>query len=85
MYGSAPHLRFIQNQVHKQCVKCNRFLSGNVAEYRKGLIRKIGIDKVMEIESDNKERRFDIEYLQRIKTIFTKKKKIKQKVLQKKL
>ena len=81
--GSAPHLRFMQNQVHKQCVKCNRFLSGNVAEYRKGLIRKIGIEKVMEIESDNQERRFDIEYLQRIKTIFTKKKKIKQKVLQK--
>ena len=83
--GSAPHLRFHLWNCHKQCVKCNRFLSGNVAEYRKGLIRKIGIDKVMEIESDNQERRFDIEYLQRIKTIFTKKKKIKQKVLQKKL
>jgi hypothetical protein len=62
-------------------VKCNRYLSGNVAEYRKGLIERIGIEKVEALEAMNavgnigkKE-----EYLIRIKKIFTKK---KQKVLQ---
>jgi hypothetical protein len=82
--GSAPHLRFNLHNCHKQCVKCNRFLSGNVAEYRKGLIEKIGIEKVEALEAMNaventgkKE-----EYLIRIKKIFTKK---KQKVLQSRL
>ena len=79
--GSAPHLRFNLHGCHKQCVKCNRYLSGNVAEYRKGLIKKIGIEKVEALEAMNavestgkKE-----EYLIRIKKIFTKK---KRKVLQ---
>jgi hypothetical protein len=79
--GSAPHLRFNLHNCHKQCVKCNRFLSGNVTEYRKGLIRKIGIEKVEALESMNEvqSQRFSVEYLKRIKKIFTKK---KQKVLQ---
>lgn len=79
--GSAPHLAFHLWNAHKQCVKCNRFLSGNVAEYRKGLIKKIGIEKVEAIESMNivENGRFTEEYLIRLKKIFTKK---KRKVLQ---
>lgn len=82
--GSAPHLRFHLHGANKQCVKCNRHLSGNVAEYRKGLIKKIGIEKVEALESMNevKSMRFNEEYLTRIKKIFTKK---KRKVLQSKL
>jgi hypothetical protein len=79
--GSAPHLRFNLHNCHKQCVKCNRFLSGNVAEYRKGLVRKIGIEKVEALESMNQveSMRINEEYLIRLKKIFTKK---KRKVLQ---
>jgi hypothetical protein len=79
--GSAPHLRFNLHNCHKQCVKCNRFLSGNVAEYRKGLINKIGIEKVDALEAMNAVENIGKkeEYLIRIKKIFTKK---KQKVLQ---
>ena len=79
--GSAPHLRFHLWNCHKQCVKCNRFLSGNTAEYRKGLIRKIGVEKVEALESMNQveSMRINEEYLIRIKKIFTKK---KQKMLQ---
>jgi len=82
--GSAPHLRFNLHNCHKQCVKCNRFLSGNVAEYRKGLIRKIGIEKVEALESMNQveSMRINEEYLIRLKKIFTKK---KRKVLQSRL
>ena len=82
--GSSPHLRFHLHNCHKQCVKCNRYLSGNVTEYRKGLIRKIGIEKVEALETMNEvqSQRFSVEYLKRIKRIFTKK---KQKVLQSKL
>jgi hypothetical protein len=71
--GSAPHLRFNLWNAHKQCVKCNRYLSGNVVEYRKGLVNKIGIDKVEQLEAEDEYRKFDINYLKRIKTIFRKK------------
>lgn len=77
--GSAPHLRFCLINAHKQCVKCNRFLSGNVVEYRKGLIRKIGMKKLEWLETTNKERRFDIDYLKRVKKIFRAKARRREK------
>jgi len=71
--GSAPHLRFNLWNCHKQCVKCNRYLSGNVAEYRIRLIRKIGIDKLCKLEADDRPRNYSIDDLKRIKAIFRKK------------
>jgi hypothetical protein len=73
--GSAPHLRFHLHNAASACVKCNRFLGGNIAALRIGLIRRIGIEKVLAIEQNNEPRKFDIEYLARIKKIFTKKAK----------
>lgn len=32
--------------VHAQCKYCNQHLSGNLVEYRKGLINKVGIEAV---------------------------------------
>jgi len=52
--GSAPHLRFEENNVHAQCVHCNQYLSGNVIGYRLGLIERIGIEEVERLESDNR-------------------------------
>lgn len=51
--GSAPHLRFNELNVHSQCSQCNNFLSGNLIEYRKNLIKKIGIKEVEKLEEDN--------------------------------
>lgn len=73
--GSAPHLRFHLWNCHKQCVRCNRYLSGNVAEYRKGLITKIGNYKVEQLDFDDKPRQYSIDDLKRIKNIFTKRNK----------
>jgi endogenous inhibitor of DNA gyrase (YacG/DUF329 family) len=82
--GSAQHLRvgglMAALNCHKQCVKCNRFLSGNVAEYRKGLIRKIGLDLVEKIEADQGSRNYSIEDLQRITNIYRKRKKLHGKI-----
>lgn len=69
--GSAPHLRFHLHGANKQCVKCNRYLSGNVAEYRKGLIKKIGLDKVEHFECLQTTRQHDIDYAKRVKSVFT--------------
>lgn len=68
--GAAAHLRFNLLNIHKQCVKCNRDRSGNVVDYRIRLIERIGKSAVEAIESNNRPRKFTIEYLERIKRIF---------------
>jgi len=68
--GSASHLRFNLLNIHAQCVKCNRFNSGNAVDYRINLIDKIGIENVNKLETNNTPRKFSIEYLQRAKSIF---------------
>jgi hypothetical protein len=70
--GAAGHLRYNLWNAHAQCVSCNRDLSGNVVDYRICLIRRIGQDKVDQIECDNSIRKFDADYLRRIKIIFNK-------------
>ena len=40
--GSAPHLRFNEDNCHRQCAPCNNHLSGNLTAYRPALIAKIG-------------------------------------------
>ena len=70
--GSARHMRFNLLNIHKQCVKCNRWLSGNVVEYRVRLIERIGLERVEALENDNSLRSFNIDYLKRIKKIFNK-------------
>lgn len=42
--------RFHEDNVHGCCIKCNMYMSGNLLEYRKRLIKKIGLDKVEELE-----------------------------------
>ncbi len=50
--------------------RCNRHLGGNYHEYRVGLIERLGIKKVEEIEADNRERKYTEEDLRQIKRIF---------------
>lgn len=69
--GAASHLRFNVFNVHSACTRCNRQLSGNAVEFRIRLIQRIGIERVERLEADNTPRKFDIEYLKRIKAIFT--------------
>lgn len=52
--GSTPELRFTEDNVHKQCKKCNNFQSGNHVEYRKYLIERIGIERVLVVEGPTK-------------------------------
>ena len=71
--GSSSHLRFCLNNVHASCMKCNSHLSGNITDYRVGLIKKIGIEKVEGLEVNNFIAKHDIEYAKRIKSIFKEK------------
>ena len=78
--GSARHLSFNILNIAKQCHRCNRFLSGNVVEFRHTLIKRIGLEKVEALENNNEVVRHDIKYLRRIKKVFTDKLKLKKRL-----
>lgn len=65
--GSAPHLRFDERNCHAQSKQDNRFLSGNIADYRIGLIERIGLSAVVLLEADQTVKKYTIEDLQAIK------------------
>lgn len=56
--GQNPQLRFNELNVHKQCELCNCHKSGNLAEYRINLIKKIGIENVEALESDKSTKKY---------------------------
>lgn len=64
--GSAPHMRFVEDNAHGQCKHCNRHLAGNHVEYRKGLVARVGLDAVEMIEADQTIRKYTKEGLQEI-------------------
>ena len=64
--GSAPHMRFVEDNCHGQCKHCNNHLAGNHVEYRKGLIDRIGERNVELIENDNTTRKYTKEGLEEI-------------------
>jgi len=51
--GSAPHLRFNEDNVHAQSKHDNQWKSGNAVDYRIGLIARIGLARVEALESNN--------------------------------
>ncbi|AYW18562.1 hypothetical protein DTA24_07820 [Klebsiella sp. P1CD1] len=83
--GAAPWLRFNVFNNHSGCVRCNRELSGNLIPYRLNLIEKIGLQRVERIEHDNTVRKFSIEYLKRVKAIFTRRAKHYEKLRKRQL
>ncbi len=48
--GHHPGLKFNEHNTNGQCVKCNMYLSGNLINYRIGLIKRIGEDGVKSLE-----------------------------------
>ena len=64
--GSAPHLRFNEDNAHGQTKQCNRWGAGRAVDYRIGLIRRIGLEAVEVLESDQTPRHYSIEDLKEI-------------------
>lgn len=65
--GACRELRFEPLNVHRQCVKCNQHLSGNVVEYRIRLVRRIGQAAVNWLEGPHEPKKYTIDDLQQIK------------------
>ena len=67
--GSSPHLRFRLDNCFGQCKKCNRYLSGNVANMRIGIVWRYGQQFLDKVESDNSVKNYTIDQLKKIKKI----------------
>ena len=65
--GACPELRFEPLNIHRQCVKCNRNLSGNAVEYRIRLMHRIGTDKVAWLEGLHPACKYTVEEIKAIK------------------
>ncbi len=64
--GSAPHMRFVEDNVHGQCKHCNNYLAGNHVAYRQRLVERIGLKAVEHIEADQTVRKYTREGLEEI-------------------
>lgn len=73
--GAAPHLRFNTLNIFGQCKRCNRYLSSNHEEMRKGILQRKGPEYLQRLEAMNYGKKFTIDYLKRIKRIFQKRKR----------
>lgn len=65
--GSNPALRFDEDNCHKQCVKCNNYLSGNAIHYRIGLVKKIGLERVERLEGPHAPKKYTVEQIREIR------------------
>ena len=65
--GSAPHLRYDERNCHAQSKHDNQYKSGNAVDYRIGLIKRIGLEAVESLESDNRVHKWRREELIAIK------------------
>lgn len=73
--GQNPQLRFNELNVHKQCSICNNYKSGNLAEYRINLIKKIGIENVEALEQDRSTKKYSVDDYKNIIVKYTEKSK----------
>jgi hypothetical protein len=48
--GGHSNVRFDEDNVHLQCEACNTFLSGNLLQYQIGIQKKIGAQKLLELQ-----------------------------------
>lgn len=51
--GAADHLRFDERNCHAQRSDCNRYGAGRAVEYRAGLIQRLGLSVVEDLETNN--------------------------------
>jgi len=73
-------LIFDEDNCHKQCRKCNRYLGGNEVEYRIGLCQRIGEDRVQQLEARRNDQRTHKWSDEELKAITLKYKKMKKKL-----
>ena len=77
--GAAPQLRFNLWNIHKSCSICNNWKSGNISDYTPRILSKIGREKYDFLLSKNSCIKYNREYLRRLKQVFARKAKRKER------
>ena len=73
--GGHPEVRFDEANCHKGCSICNNFLSGNLTEYRKELLARIGLVAVERLEGPHEPKKYSSDDLRAIKVKYRKKRR----------
>ena len=73
--GSAPQLRYHEDNAHGQRKQCNRWGAGRAVDYRLGLIERIGLERVEALESFNAPHKWTREELMAIRDTYRAKQK----------
>lgn len=73
--GAASHIRYHEDNCHAQAKRENRYKGGNVVEYRKRLIERIGLYRVEALENDNAPHKWTREELIAIRQYYIAKRK----------
>lgn len=71
--AAASQLRFNEDNCSSQCASCNVHKSGSITEYRAGLINKIGLHRVLALESDSRVVKYTKDSLAEIRQTYRKK------------
>lgn len=71
--AAASQLRFNEDNCSSQCASCNVHKSGSISEYRAGLIKKIGLQRVLDLESDSRVVKYTKDSLAEIRQTYRKK------------
>ena len=72
--GAHPELAFEPLNVHKQCSRpCNKDQGGNIVEFRKALLLKIGAENLAWLEGPHPPKRYTIDDLKQIKQTYKEK------------
>lgn len=69
--GACTALRFHPDNCHAQCVPCNQHKSGNIIEYRIGLLARIGYARLDWLEGHHETVKWTIDSLKAIKAEYT--------------
>lgn len=72
--GGHSNVRFDEDNVHLQCEHCNTYLSGNLLNYQIGIEKRIGADKLIELQAKaHIEKRWSVEELKELIKIYKEK------------
>lgn len=71
--GARPELRFNEDNVHRQCVRCNQHLHGNLVLYRIGLIARRGLAVVEALEGPHPPAKHTVDDLRVIRDTYRRK------------
>jgi len=65
-----PELRFNEDNIHAQCYYCNNYNKNSHHAYRENLIERIGIERVLALESTHPPVKWSIDELKAMKDLY---------------